>query len=498
MSKKILNKVISAILVLAICSTAFLGCVASAETYTGSYTIIGEAYAESGDVAKATVKIESENAFVAGIFTVEAAKALDFESAQAIAATTADGETKAYPSVHTNSNNNKILFQGFNDDGTGLTEYKSIVIELSFKSAKLEAGVEYAVNVKDVDVTDINEATYDITGAAGFVHVHKYGAGVVEGATTTYKCEKCDAIKTETTESDVNIGSIEGTNTLKAEGGATITFAPNGDISLDFVTKTEGKDVYLAHVDEYGNITKLTSTEGKISGLDAFQNGYADGVKTIADTVKATFVVKGDDGAFESKSEVIELSIADYCADVLGDDTAKAEVKAYCEALLTYGKAANDYFEYGADFSKYNDLLAKDVAIDYADAKAEANKGDNGWKLKSATIILGVKPTIRLGVELDKDVDIATLEFKAVMDTMVVEPSAEDIKYDENKDRYYIYIKDVPAKSVASDITLTANGVEDDAAIYNVKSYAEYNKENDAGKLAQLLIIYSDALANAF
>ena len=496
MSKKILNKVISAILVLAICSTAFLGCVASAETYTGSYTIIGEAYAESGDVAKATVKIESENAFVAGIFTVEAAKALDFESAQAIAATTAAGATEVYPSIHTNSNNNKILFQGFKDDGTGLTEYKSIVIELTFKSAELEAGVEYAVNVKDVDVTDIKEATYNITGAAGFVHVHKYGKGVVEGATTTYKCEKCDAIKTETTESDVNIGSIKDPNTLKAEGGATITFAPNGDISLDFVTDTKGANVYLASVDKDGNITKLTSTDGKISGKDAFQNMYDGGVKTIGDKVEAYFIVKDGDN-FVSKSEKITFSIADYCKAVIDKDE-DADVVKYCTALLAYGKAANDYFEYGADFKDYAAYIADYGEIDYADAKAEANKGDNGWKLKSATIILGIKPTIRLGVELDKDTKIENLKFKAVMDTMVVEPSVKDIKYDENKNRYYIYIKDVPAKSVASDITLTANNVQDDAAIYNVKSYAEYNKENDAGKLAQLLVIYSDALAKAF
>ncbi|MBQ1279097.1 MAG: hypothetical protein IIY13_01580, partial [Clostridia bacterium] len=115
MSKKILNKVISAILVLAICSTAFLGCVASAETYNGTYAVFGSAYAEAGEFADAKVEIKSDNAFVAGVFTVDADSALDFYTAKVVSATTAEGAVKLYPDIYTNSEKNKILFQGFND-----------------------------------------------------------------------------------------------------------------------------------------------------------------------------------------------------------------------------------------------------------------------------------------------------------------------------------------------------------------------------------------------
>lgn len=502
MSKKILNKVISAILVLAICSTAFLGCVASAETYTGSYTIIGEAYAEAGDTVKATVKINSTNAFVAGVFEIEAAEELDFYTARAISATLVEGGTKECPDVHTNSEKNRILFQGFNDNGTGLTEYTSVTFEITFNAGKLVEGTKYAVNVKAIDVTDKNEATYSITGAAGFVHVHKYNDGVADGDVTTYTCEVegCGATKTETTKSDVKVDSIENENTLadKNVGGASITFAPNGDISLDFVTTIpEGQTVYLAHVDDQDNITKLISTEGKIKGYDAFQNDYVGGIKTIGDTVKAVFVVQDTEGKLVSKSADIELSIADYCVAVLDDDTAKASVKDYCKALLTYAKAASKYFEYPSaklDAITDDNYVDNNASFNYTD-DVTVNSGDNGWKLKSATISLKIKPIVTLGLEID---NIKNIAINVNMGDDYVF-GAEDLTYDEGKDRYYLEIKDIPAKDVSSEITVTVGEDTDDVAKYSLKAYAnrQKDKDADAAMLAHLLVVYSDALSAA-
>ena len=501
MSKKLLNKVISAILVLAICSTAFLGCVVSAETYTGSYTIVGSAYAEAGEFADAKVKIKSENAFVAGIFTVDADSALDFYTAKVVAATTKEGAEKLYPDIHTNSDNNKILFQGFNDDGTGLTEYTEIEVLLTFKTTSLVAGKEYSVNIKDIDVTDIKEAVYSITGDAGFVHVHKYNDGVVEGDITRYTCTKCDAVKTETTKSDVKLEDITGEDNglTEVEGaGAAITFAPNGDIALDFVTVVpEGATVYLAQVDEEGNITKLTSTDGKISGKDAFQNFYAGGVKTIADSINASFVVADSEGNLVSKSATVSLSIADYCTTVI-DEYPESDDAKYCKALLTYAKAASKYFDYESALADITDdkYVDNNPTFDYAD-DVTVNAGTNGWKLKSATISLKVKPTITLGFEIDK----AKLENIAIKVNIGNDHDFGklDLKYDEKKDRYYLEIVDIDAANVSKDIVVTVNGDTDDVAEYSIKAYAnrQKSKDADAAMLAHLLVVYSDALAAA-
>ena len=72
MSKRLLNKIVSAILVLAICSTAFIGCVVSAEEPTATYNIHdGETIAARDPDGSVEVTFTSNTPFAAVNFLVD-------------------------------------------------------------------------------------------------------------------------------------------------------------------------------------------------------------------------------------------------------------------------------------------------------------------------------------------------------------------------------------------------------------------------------------------
>lgn len=507
MSKKILNKVISAILVLAICSTAFLGCVASAANAgTVDITVSKTVVEKDTKIATSKVTIKSESEFVAGIFEIEAAEGLTLSDA------TIDKDGWF---VQCNTTNNKILFQGWTDANLTATPAKSVDITLTF-DAKLEAGTNYEVSVVELDITNLAEDTYTIgANNAGGVHIHKYETeGEVVGNVTVYECVAgCGATKSELNEK-VDVDDIreteEGKNNLNSSASLNITFTNTGDLTLNFLNSEVADNTYVAVLDGENAIEDLLSSGGKIKDLNAYQVPYTDGgVKSIADEVKITFVKTDADGTIVSASEPYTTSIATYCKRVSDDKTGEytAEEKAYCVALLNYGKAANEYFEYG---SKALANLEKEYVNDYADTELTAvedlyKDGDAGWYFASANVLFENKPVVRLCVNIDEDaIEAGKLKYftatikdgEETVLSKVVEVSK--LAPATKKNQYYIYVRDIPAKYFGATINLTDN-VEDDVTYgnYSLETYAANKANTEIGDLSRIMIAYGKALAAA-
>ena len=517
MSKKLLNKVISAILVLAVCSTAFLGCVVGAETYEGTYTIVGQHGAEVSDDIRAVLTIKSSVAFVAGIFTVTADEPLDFNNINttAISGKDASGNTVTSPQVYFNAEKNKILFQGWKDSELALVEYSEISIELVFKpteNKKIVAGTKYAINVTDVDVTDKSENTYNITleGDAGSVHVHTYKKKSMVGDVTTYECtvDGCDAEKAEITSSKV-LDSAATKAALDGVNKMSVTFTADGELVLNFLINPalaeDGNTIYLAKVE--GDKITLNSYAGKIEGFDAYQNVYVGGAKTIGDAIEAVFVEVDSEYNVKYKGLTISQSIYDYCKTVIDENTNEAAVK-YCRGLLSYGKEAASNFDYDAPTlaaitdTKYiysvDEMATLDLASDLANT---TNYENNGWSFASVNVRAITKPVLRLAFKIKPEA-LATLELTINYNGVNKEFKANTFASAGN-DKYYIDIDDIPTKKMREAVTVTntTDGTTDTSSCaYSVETYAlnMANKNHDSAKLCRLLIAYSDALAAAF
>ena len=517
MSKKLLNKVISAILVLAVCSTAFLGCVVSAETYSGTYTIEGQHGAEVSDDIRAVLTIKSNVAFVAGIFKVTADVPLNFNdvNVNAISGKDASGNTVASPQVYFNADEDKILFQGWKDDTLTLTEYSEISIELVFKPTegkKFVAGTKYAINITNVDVTDKNENTYNIAreGAAGSVHVHTYKKKSLLGDMTTYECtvEGCDAEKTEITSSKV-LDSATTKAALDGVNKMSVTFTADGELVLNFLINPaladEGNTIHLAKVE--GDKIVLNSYAGKIEGFDAYQNVYVGGAKTIGDTIEAVFVEIDGEYNVKYKGSTISQSIYNYCKTVI-DENKNADAVNYCRGLLNYGKEAASNFDYDAPTlkaitdTKYiysvDEMAALNLTSDLANT---TNYETNGWSFASVNVRAITKPVLRLTFKI-KPETLASLELTINYNGVNKEVKANTFKSAGN-DKYYIDIDDIPTKKMREAVTVnnTTDGTTDISSCeYSVETYAKLmsDKNHASANLCKALIAYSDALAAAF
>ena len=512
MSKKLLNKVISAILVLAVCSTAFLGCVVSAETTTCSatYEIEGQNCAEVGEDIRAIVTISSNNLFVAGIFTVTVDNPLDFAdiNVSAISGKDADGNTVTAPEVYFNAEKNKILFQCWKDSELALVEYSEISIELIFKPTgenKIEAGTVYEIDIDSIDVTDKDENTYSITGQAGSVHVHTYGTGDVNGDTTTYTCTvtDCGATKKEITKSDV----LEDVREVNFVNKMTVTFTAGGELILNFLTNANASfenveidTVYLAKINADNTIT-LISTAGKIEGFDAYQHVYIGGAKTIADTVNAVFVGMKN-GEITCKGASISASIANYCKTVIDDDSKEEKAQAYCKGLLSYGRASADYFKTGFTFDGienyiYTDAELNSTALDGNDFANETNIA-NGWSFASVNVRAYTKPVLRLAFNIN-NANLGSLSLKVTYNGVTKEIKASELTSAGN-DKYYIDIDDIPTKKMRDPVRVENSANAEQYCEYSVETYAKLmtDKEHASAKLCKTLIAYSDALVDAF
>ncbi len=512
MSRKLLNKAISALLVLAICSTAFLGCVVNAATAIEVKAVVADkGYDEivEGEIYDTTVTFTSEDAFVAGVFNVVVGEGFELDNANVTSVIGADGTEVANPSIYQNfkTSQGKVLFQGWDDENLAtVVTYKEVVVEITVKAtANAEAGVKVPVTVSNVDITDLDEATCTLSAdavTAGSVHEHNYVEIEDDDASVkTYACSVCADEKYELVEGESDLSDVTTPNDLASSenGGYAANFKGNGDIAIVYSTKDTANTVYLAELDENDKVIKLSAPktvpgqEGKV----AFDTTYEGGVKSINEPVKAVFVEVNAKGDVVSKSEVVNKSVADYCNYLYANGT-DAE-KKYAAALLDYATATQKYFDYntnnlingGKNKGTYEDLTEDNN-------KFERTEEPTTWKFNGGNVTFTTKPTVRLYFSTVGETKVEDLKlYLNYKDNKDVEVAADKIGQTTigEYEFYYIDITDIPTKSLSDTITLTAN---DEYGTYSVDTYA-YNKQGTAsGEAARYLVAYSAALAEAF
>lgn len=520
MSKKLLNKVISAVLVLAICSTAFLGGVVSAATNLDvKVEVANKGYdtIAKDEIVTTTVTLSSADAFVAGIFNVVADSKFELANANVKSVIGVDGTEVDTPSLYqkVTGSEGKVLFQGWDDkDLSVVNSYTTVVVEIELKALEdIEAGVEYTVTVDNVDVTDVDEATSTVATdsiTAGKVHEHKFEEVVEDNdaSVKTFECTVCEDKKYELVEKESDLSDIpvqegdENNLASSVNGGYSINFETDGELALVYTTKAIDNKVYLAKLDENDVVVELTESK-VLEGKVAFDNTYAGGVKSIGESVKAVFVEVDAAGKVVSKSTVFEKSIADYCEEILASeatDEKTVAAKKYCAALLDYASATQEYLDYNTD----NLVNGGTLKGEYAELTEDNNKFDRTeepttWKFNGGNITLTTKPTVRLYFSTVGDTNVEDLDFIVSYGVKKdVEVSAEAIKETTigKKSYYYIDITDLPTKYLSNVITLkTAN---DEYGTYSVDTYAFNQKDTKVGNAARYLVEYSNALLAAF
>ena len=513
MSRKLLNKAISALLVLAICSTAFLGCVVNAATAIEVKAVVADkGYDEivEGEIYDTTVTFTSEDAFVAGVFNVVVGEGFELDNANVISVIGADGTEVADPSIYQNftTSQGKVLFQGWDDENLAtVVTYKEVVVEITVKAtANAEAGAETAITVSNVDITDLDEATCTLSAdavTAGSIHEHNYVEIEDDDASVkTYACSVCGDEKYELVEGESDLSDVTTPNDLASSenGGYAANFKGNGDIAIVYSTKDTANTVYLAELDENDKVIKLSAPK-TVSGQEgkvAFDTTYEGGVKSINEPVKAVFVEVNAEGKVVSKSEVVNKSVADYCYYLL-ENSEKDTEKAYAAALLDYATATQVYFDYNTDKPiNGGELKGKYDALTEANNKFERIEEPTTWKFNGGNVTFTTKPTVRLYFSTVGETKVEDLElYLNYKDNKDVEVPADKIGQTTigEYEFYYIDITDIPTKSLSDTITLTAN---DEYGTYSVDTYA-YNKQGTAsGDAARYLVAYSAALAEAF
>lgn len=519
MSKKLLNKVISAVLVLAICSTAFLGGVVSAATNLDvKVEVANKGYdtIAKDEIVTTTVTITSSDPFVAGVFKV-VTSGLELSAANVKSVEDSEGKIDTIPFIDSKiaPSEGKVLFQGWEDkDLSALTSYVKVVVEISLKStAAMAEGETASITVSEVDVTDINESVYEVTEdsiTAGGIHVHKYEE-VDEDNDASVKTSVCTCgeKKYQLVENESNLSGITEKNDHASQenGGYAVHFGEEGKLNILYATKgqvsAEGNEIYLAYVDDEDNITKIIASDGATeegANDKGYLTEYEGGVKTIGDTVKAVFVEVDADGKVVSKSDIFEKSIAEYCFAKIADENEDDKVKNYCRAMIDYASAAQEYLKYNEDtlindgeYAEYADMTAED------NDKFKRSEEPTNWKFNGGNITLTNRPVIRLYLSAVGDTDVIdTLTFNVNYYGKNVEYKGENLKTVQigGKEYYYIDIADMPAKCMSDVIKITTD--DGDFGEYSVDTYAYDMRNTTAAKVTKILVAYSNALATAY
>ena len=512
MSKKSFAKIISTILVFVLCvGVCFVGTVA-AQNKTAKYTIAGDTYFNGAQFATAKVTFTSEDAFIAGRFTVNSDSALDFYDASVVSAV--QNGTVVYPKVYSNINNNKVLFQGFSDSDTqDMSGFTSITLLLKFVPNGIQTGKEYNVSLSNVEITD--EESVAIYGATGTVeskiHIH------------TFADNKCTFCGYENIDVEYDPNGDYTKNDLVGNAGenvTTVTFATDGSIDLNlWVAKNKidsvtsnGERIFFVYVDVDGNVDYiLTKGTDIVNGTESylFNYTYSKGVKAIADGISGNFIVVDSSNKIVSCSDTITASVKDYCYYVLKGDYTDLE-KDYCEALLNYAAAAQIFTDYKADDLANAQLEANGFVAGYPVATdlpqtttAEIKNGEGAnWSVPMVNVSLDIKPTIRFAFSFEDGVNyknaVITFESASVKKTISGDKLIA-FRYDSSI--YYRYdLSEIPAKALREDITITVEG-SDKQVIYGIPRYVKARNKNgaqNAKDVCNAMLNYSDALKAAF
>ena len=136
----------------------------------------------------------SDNAFTAGIFTVEA------EGFVFTDCTVTESEGGQAPEISADYDGNKVIFTGFsNSTENDFRSYTKLTLRLKFAIADgtlaLAAGSTVTVSVKDINIANVDEERFVTGDATGTLHIHNKSETWTSDSTGHwYACSGCDEI----------------------------------------------------------------------------------------------------------------------------------------------------------------------------------------------------------------------------------------------------------------------------------------------------------------
>ncbi len=536
MSKKFLNRVVSAILMIAVASTMFLGGVVNAETTaTATYTIHDYAVVTSGSTqSSAYVTFESETPFSLVRFQVSATSPLTLSSAEFVEGTMAD-DTSATESLvsyelATEDDPAAVMAEIINEeDIKNRNYYKSITIKLNF-SGGVNPWVQYLVTLGETDMSAMGESTiFTVTEATledaiNYIHAHTYGAMPTNrtDATDTYysigtfKCRYCgDEIKQLAPDNVANDPSTteRGIISSLVVHAMSVSFNDDGTMNIHAYVNSPYYHLQLVvcPTDGYkyhqfgGNANDEGQGKEDISVLDGEQVGIGEYIftftgipaKDIGEKLLFTVFAEGaKTGGKLYYGPSKTYSLADYCYDVIeggenvvGKEDGDDELYA---SLLDYGAAAQVYAgETNEDNLANAKLAEKDAyktAMDDAEMEEITANNSEGFtnencKVYGTSLILRANASLKFYFALNGDyrdnenVVITLMRGSTELKSL----TASQLQHADSSGRYYAYTLDVPPKQLEDVITVDISVGENESysGTYSVAGYARAAYYND-------------------
>lgn len=502
MTKKTFFKVVAAVVVACMCLTAvFTGAVSAADA---TCTVKGYEYnpGVTDEFVTYEVTFSSSTAFTAGSFTVECPSSLTF-----VACSYAQGVTGDVPQVYVNVSGKKVLFAGFTESDTNdINNFETITLLLRFKPTTKNAGDNWTVSVKDISITNSDEASYTCANASGKAHVHNFNgtASTRDGVTTTAcTVSGCNAVKTTIANTST------ATENALADGDkhANITFAGDGDVVLNAllpkaIYEAQSGAVYFSYyysdgVNDEPAEASITGTLITVGGVQyyAFPCGRNAGIGRMARDIRGNFVVVNDKSVTKSKEWT--YSVKQCLEDLIssGDEATKN----YAKALWNYGYYTTkklvddtDYFDAELElFEEAGGVKKPTGSYSLPDvSKSNYDGTDTSWKVSKISVTTGYTPKINF--TLNKSV--AKVTFKLYSDTAKTAlVYSKEIDVDDST----FTVTDIPAKYLKGEFEVVVSG-SDRAFNYSIARYAKARENQSDGNIFKWMVNYSYYLGVAF
>ncbi|MCQ2797516.1 MAG: hypothetical protein MJ241_03545 [Bacilli bacterium] len=215
-----------------------------------------------------------------------------------------------------------------------------------------------------------------------------------------------------------------------------------------------------------------------VKGTENMSLGY----KTYKFSVALAPYQMGSDIRILIDNEAVDAkySVKQYCKEVLSSNSSSEKLKSLVTALLNYGAAAQEYFDY-QKYSLANSYLEEDAkvlstSIDEKYNKLNIENNSDDIKAYSATVEILTSTTIRVYFVEKPEGSIDGYE-ASINGEMI---SSDKIL--SKNGRYYVEINNVSAKDLDKEFTVRLSKGESYVSVtYSVLTYC-YSKQNSSNE----------------
>ena len=165
-------------------------------------------------------------------------------------------------------------------------------------------------------------------------------------------------------------------------------------------------------------------------------------------------------------SKVFHKSVKEYCDYIIQNGTE--DQVNMVKALLNYGGYAQTFFGVNTDNLANAGLYETDPinSVTVSDAYEQSATSASGLTFRSMQLYLETTPTMRFYFTLADGYAIGEYSFKLTTASGDYYLSPE---YDDDNDRYYVDVENIPAKHIGTAFTVSATN-NNDSTVYSIES----------------------------